>query len=202
MLRGQYSGASGRQSGAPQVEPGPMTCWKFALRGALAPLADGGNQISFSKGDCMDIRKVKKLIELLEESGIAEIEIKEGEESVRISRGGSQPIYQQPAMHYAPQPASAPAPAPAAAPVVAAAAPNNDHAVTAPMVGTYYASAAPGAKPFVDIGSEVKVGDTLCIIEAMKMMNQIESDRAGKVTSVLAKNGEAVEFGQVLFIIE
>jgi acetyl-CoA carboxylase biotin carboxyl carrier protein len=152
----------------------------------------------------MDIRKVKKLIELLEESGIAEIEIKEGEESVRISRGGTQPIYQQPAMHYAapPQAASAPAQAAAVAPVVAAAATNNDHAVTAPMVGTYYASAAPGAKPFVDIGSEVKVGDTLCIIEAMKMMNQIESDRAGKVTSVLAKNGEAVEFGQVLFIIE
>ncbi len=152
----------------------------------------------------MDIRKVKKLIELLEESGIAEIEIKEGEESVRISRGGSQPIYHQPAMHYAPpqHAASAPVPVLAAAPVVAAAAPNNDNAVTAPMVGTYYASAAPGSKPFVDIGSEVKVGDTLCIIEAMKMMNQIESDRAGKVTSVLAKNGEPVEFGQVLFIIE
>ncbi len=151
----------------------------------------------------MDIRKVKKLIELLEESGIAEIEIKEGEESVRISRGGSQPIYHQPAVHYAPpQVASAPAPVAAAAPVVAAAAPNNDYAVTAPMVGTYYASASPSSKPFVDIGSEVKVGDTLCIIEAMKMMNQIESDRAGKVTSVLAKNGEAVEFGQVLFTIE
>jgi acetyl-CoA carboxylase biotin carboxyl carrier protein len=151
----------------------------------------------------MDIRKVKKLIELLEESGIAEIEIKEGEESVRISRGGSQPIYHQPAVHYAPpQVASAPAPVAAAAPAVAAAAPNNDYAVTAPMVGTYYASASPSSKPFVDIGSEVKVGDTLCIIEAMKMMNQIESDRAGKVTSVLAKNGEAVEFGQVLFTIE
>jgi acetyl-CoA carboxylase biotin carboxyl carrier protein len=151
----------------------------------------------------MDIRKVKKLIELLEESGIAEIEIKEGEESVRISRGGTQPIYQQPAMHYAAPPPAASAPAHiAAAPVAAAAAPNSDHAVTAPMVGTYYASAAPGAKPFVDIGSEVKVGDTLCIIEAMKMMNQIESDRAGKVTSVLAKNGEPVEFGQVLFVIE
>ncbi|MEQ1581079.1 MAG: acetyl-CoA carboxylase biotin carboxyl carrier protein [Steroidobacteraceae bacterium] len=151
----------------------------------------------------MDIRKVKKLIELLEESGIAEIEIKEGEESVRISRGGTQPIYHQPPMHYAAPTQAASAPAQiAAVPVVAAAAPNNDHAVTAPMVGTYYASGAPGAKPFVDIGSEVKVGDTLCIIEAMKMMNQIESDRAGKVTSVLAKNGEAVEFGQVLFIIE
>jgi acetyl-CoA carboxylase biotin carboxyl carrier protein len=154
----------------------------------------------------MDIRKVKKLIELLEESGIAEIEIKEGEESVRISRGGSQPFYQQAAMpmHYAapPQAASAPAQLAVTAPVAAAAAPNNDHAVTAPMVGTYYASASPSSKPFVDIGSEVKMGDTLCIIEAMKMMNQIESDRAGKVTSVLAKNGEPVEFGQVLFIIE
>ena len=151
----------------------------------------------------MDIGKVKKLIELLEESGIAEIEIKEGEESVRISRGGPQPVYQQPAVHYAAPPPAASGPAPAAAaPVAAAAAPNNDLAVTAPMVGTYYASASPGGKPFVDIGSEVKVGDTLCIIEAMKMMNQIESDRAGKVTSVLAKNGEPVEFGQVLFIIE
>jgi len=152
----------------------------------------------------MDIRKVKKLIELLEESGIAEIEIKEGEESVRISRqqGGAHPVYQQPMMQYAPPPQGAPAPAIAAAPALAVPAPNNDHAVTAPMVGTYYASSSPGSKPFVDIGSEVKVGDTLCIIEAMKMMNQIESDRAGKVTAVLAKNGEPVEFGQVLFIIE
>jgi acetyl-CoA carboxylase biotin carboxyl carrier protein len=153
----------------------------------------------------MDIRKVKKLIELLEESGIAEIEIKEGEESVRISRqqGGAHPVYHpQPMMQYAPPPQGAPVPAMAPTPVLAAPAPNNDHAVTAPMVGTYYASSSPGAKPFVDIGSEVKVGDTLCIIEAMKMMNQIESDRAGKVTAVLAKNGEPVEFGQVLFIIE
>jgi acetyl-CoA carboxylase biotin carboxyl carrier protein len=154
----------------------------------------------------MDIRKVKKLIELLEESGIAEIEIKEGEESVRISRGGTQPAYAPPTVHYAAAPAaSAPAAAPAAAVSAApAAAPAaaSDKAVTAPMVGTFYASATPGGKPFVEIGSEVKVGDTLCIIEAMKMMNQIESDRAGKVTSVLAKNGEPVEFGQVLFIIE
>ena len=152
----------------------------------------------------MDIRKVKKLIELLEESGIAEIEIKEGEESVRISRqqGGAHPVYHQPVMQYQPAPANAPAISVAATPVVATPAANNDHAVTAPMVGTYYASSTPGAKPFVDIGSEVKVGDTLCIIEAMKMMNQIESDRAGKVTAALAKNGEPVEFGQVLFIIE
>ncbi len=150
----------------------------------------------------MDIRKVKKLIELLEESGIAEIEIKEGEESVRISRqqGGAHPVYAPQMMPY-PPPMAAPAAAIAAAPAPVAAA-KNDHAVTAPMVGTYYASSAPGAKPFVDIGSEVKVGDTLCIIEAMKMMNQIESDRAGKVTAVMAKNGEPVEFGQVLFSIE
>ena len=156
----------------------------------------------------MDIRKVKKLIELLEESGVAEIEIKEGEESVRISRHGSAPMTTYVS---APGPApSAPAPAaaaPAASPAPAAAAPapaapSADLAVTAPMVGTYYSSPAPGAKVFVEVGSEVKVGQTLCIIEAMKMMNQIESDRAGRVVSVLVKNGEPVEFGQPLFIIE
>jgi acetyl-CoA carboxylase biotin carboxyl carrier protein len=156
----------------------------------------------------MDIRKVKKLIELLEESGIAEIEISEGEESVRISRYAPN-ASQAPVVHYAappPGPAYAAAPAVAAAPAPAVAAPTpaarTDHTVTAPMVGTYYASATPGAKAFVDIGSEVNVGDTLCIIEAMKMMNQIESDKSGRVTAVLAKNGEPVEFGQPLFIIE
>jgi acetyl-CoA carboxylase biotin carboxyl carrier protein len=157
----------------------------------------------------MDIRKVKKLIELLEESGIAEIEISEGEESVRISRypAGGAPA---PMVHYAQAPMAAPgapaaaaAPAQAAAPAAAPSAPaKNDHTVTAPMVGTFYASAAPGSKPFVDIGSEVNVGETLCIIEAMKMMNQIESDKAGRVTAVLVKNGDPVEFGQPLFIIE
>jgi acetyl-CoA carboxylase biotin carboxyl carrier protein len=154
----------------------------------------------------MDIRKVKKLIELLEESGIAEIEISEGEESVRISRyPQGQPA---PFMHYAAPPApmqAAPAPAQIAAPPAAAApaaASKLDHTVTAPMVGTFYSAATPGAKPFVDIGSEVNVGDTLCIIEAMKMMNQIESDKAGRVTAVLVKNGDPVEFGQPLFIIE
>ena len=156
----------------------------------------------------MDIRKVKKLIELLEESGIAEIEISEGEESVRISRYPTGPGA-RPVVHYAAaaaprrlhaarcaacrQPRSAAAPA---APSKA------DHTVTAPMVGTFYSAATPGAKAFVDIGSEVNVGDTLCIIEAMKMMNQIESDKAGRVTAVLVKNGEPVEFGQPLFIIE
>jgi len=160
----------------------------------------------------MDIRKVKKLIELLEESGIAEIEISEGEESVRISRypaGGAAPA---PIVHYAQAPAMAPAAQAPAAQAATSASPvggsapsapaKADHTVTAPMVGTFYASSAPGAKAFVDIGSEVNVGDTLCIIEAMKMMNQIESDKAGRVTAVLVKNGDPVEFGQPLFIIE
>ncbi|MCX7058152.1 MAG: acetyl-CoA carboxylase biotin carboxyl carrier protein [Pseudomonadota bacterium] len=153
----------------------------------------------------MDIRKVKKLIELLEESGVAEIEIKEGEESVRISRHGSAPVttyVQAPPMAHAPAPVAA-APAPRAAVVEAVeAAPRADATVNAPMVGTFYSSPAPGAKPFVEIGTEVKVGQTLCIIEAMKMMNQIESDKAGKVAAVLVKGGDPVEFGQPLFVIE
>jgi len=155
----------------------------------------------------MDIRKVKKLIELLEESGVSEIEIKEGEESVRISRHptGVVHAYAAPAAYAPSGPGQVPgapagAPAPATAPTAPAHSP--DSAVTAPMVGTFYASPAPGAKPFVEIGSEVKPGDVLCIIEAMKMMNQIESDKAGHVVSVLARNGDPVEFGQTLFIIE
>ena len=155
----------------------------------------------------MDIRKVKKLIELLEESGIAEIEISEGEESVRISRypqGQAAPIVHYAAPPAAPAHAAVPAPvaAPVAAPIAAPVTNKADHTVTAPMVGTFYSAATPGAKAFVDIGSEVNVGDTLCIIEAMKMMNQIESDKAGRVTAVLVKNGDPVEFGQPLFIIE
>jgi acetyl-CoA carboxylase biotin carboxyl carrier protein len=154
----------------------------------------------------MDIRKVKKLIELLEESGVAEIEIKEGEESVRISRHGPGAVttYVQ-APPAAPAPAAPAAPAPAAKPAAAEepeAAPRADSTVTAPMVGTFYGSPAPGAKAFVEVGSEVKVGQTLCIIEAMKMMNQIESDKAGKIVAVLVKSGDPVEFGQPLFIIE
>jgi acetyl-CoA carboxylase biotin carboxyl carrier protein len=150
----------------------------------------------------MDIRKVKKLIELLEESGIAEIEIKEGEEAVRISRMPTGAY----AMH-APAPVMVAPPAAIAAPVAAppevAVKPRaNEHVVTAPMVGTFYAAATPGAKAFVDIGDEVKVGQVLCIIEAMKMMNQIEADKAGRVTSVMAQNGDPVEFGQPLFVIE
>jgi len=156
----------------------------------------------------LDIRKVKKLIELLEESGIAEIEIKEGEEAVRISRmpTGGVVTHVQPMIQAAPAAVAAAPSAPAAAATAGApAAPArraNEHVVAAPMVGTFYASASPGAKPFVEIGSEVKEGQVLCIIEAMKMMNQIESDKAGKVTAIMATNGDPVEFGQPLFVIE
>jgi acetyl-CoA carboxylase biotin carboxyl carrier protein len=149
----------------------------------------------------MDIRKIKKLIELLEESGIAEIEIKEGEEAVRISRGGSFPQMPQ---YFAAPAQMAPAPAaiaaPAAAPAVKTA--NKDNIVPAPMVGTFYAAPSPTAKAFVEIGDEVKPGQVLCIIEAMKMMNQIEADRGGRVTAIMCKNGDPVEFGQPLFVIE
>jgi acetyl-CoA carboxylase biotin carboxyl carrier protein len=149
----------------------------------------------------MDIRKVKKLIELLEESGISEIEISEGEESVRISRypkPGTVTTTVAPAAPAAtPPPAAAPA-----APVEPPPAPARGQQVTAPMVGTFYSGPAPGAKPFVEIGTEVKPGDTLCVIEAMKMMNQIESEFAGRVVSVLVENGSPVEFGQPLFVIE
>ncbi|MDR2215353.1 MAG: acetyl-CoA carboxylase biotin carboxyl carrier protein [Nevskiaceae bacterium] len=151
----------------------------------------------------MDIRKVKKLIELLEESGIAEIEIREGEEAVRISRmpvGASVPQYIA-----APAAVAAPPPAAVAAAASSDAAPrrkDDRNTVPAPMVGTFYAAGSPTAKPFVAIGDEVKVGQVLCIIEAMKMMNQIESDRAGKVTAIMVKNGDPVEFGQALFVIE
>jgi acetyl-CoA carboxylase biotin carboxyl carrier protein len=150
----------------------------------------------------MDIRKVKKLIELLEESGIAEIEIHEGEESVRISRNSQS----APAVYAAPAPAApaapaAAAPAPAAAEESASTVPSG-HQVTSPIVGTFYRSPSPTAKAFVEVGQSVNVGDTLCIIEAMKIMNQIEADKGGVVKAVLAENGEPVEYGQPLFIIE
>lgn len=158
----------------------------------------------------MDIRKIKKLIELLEESGIAEIEIKEGEEAVRISRmaapgAGAQPLTQ--VVHTAaPVTGTAlrvPEMQPAALAEGASAGPKpNEHVVTAPMVGTFYAAPSPGAKPFVEIGDEIKVGQVLCVIEAMKMMNQIEADKAGRITSIMARNGDPVEFGQPLFVIE
>jgi acetyl-CoA carboxylase biotin carboxyl carrier protein len=159
----------------------------------------------------MDIRKIKKLIELLEESGIAEIEIKEGEEAVRISRmptGNAAHLHTY-AMPALPAPMSSPSQAAAAgASSIAAEAPAaarprpNEHVITAPMVGTYYSAPSPGAKAFIEIGDDVKVGQVLCIIEAMKMMNQIESDKAGRVTSIMARNGDPVEFGQPLFVVE
>ena len=151
----------------------------------------------------MDIRKVKKLIELLEESGIAEIEIKEGEESVRISRSSSLPAA---APIAAPAPVAAPvaaAPvaeaAPAAAPEPAAPA---GHTVNSPMVGTFYRAPSPDAKNFVEVGDSVAVGDTLCIVEAMKMMNQIEADKAGTVKAILIDDAAPVEFDEPLFVIE
>jgi len=150
----------------------------------------------------MDIRKIKKLIELVEESGISELEITEGEESVRIHRGGVAPI----APVYAQQPAqyAAPAPVAAAAAPIAEAAPAAPagHTVKSPMVGSFYRASSPEAKPFVEVGSKVSAGDTLCIIEAMKMMNQIESDKAGVVTAILVNNQDAIEFDQPLFVIE
>ena len=151
----------------------------------------------------MDIRKIKKLIELLEESGIAEIEIKEGEESVRISRQASTPV-----AAYAPPPMAQMTAAPAAVagtaaiPVAEETPAETGHLVKSPMVGTFYAAASPTSEPFVAQGQQVKVGDTLCIIEAMKMMNQIEADKAGTVRSIKVDNGSPVEFDQVLFVIE
>lgn len=155
----------------------------------------------------MDIRKVKKLIELLEESNIDEIEIAEGEESIRISRT-SRLAPQQQAYYAAPQQYAAPA-APAPAPAAPVSTPvaeekpaaNNDHAVKSPMVGTYYASPSPTAAPFVTVGQKVNAGDTICIVEAMKMMNQIEADKSGTVTAILVENGEPVEFDQPLITI-
>jgi acetyl-CoA carboxylase biotin carboxyl carrier protein len=163
----------------------------------------------------MDIRKRKKLIELLEQSGVSEIEIREGEESVRIARNGqgdaSAPAGKAQVVahssHAAPAPTSpsqrsasarAAEPPPPAAPTAS----EGEHVVTAPMVGTFYSAPAPGAKQFVEIGDEVQAGQVLCTIEAMKMMNQIESDVAGRIRAVLVKNGDPVEFGQPLFILE
>ena len=150
----------------------------------------------------MDIRKVKKLIELLEESGVAEIEIKEGEESVRISRASQGGLMSPPV---APAPViAAPAPVPAAAAAPAPEAPEepSGHLVRAPMVGTFYRAPSPTAKAFVEEGQSVKSGDTLCIIEAMKLLNQIEADKTGTIKSILVENGQPVEYNQPLFVIE
>lgn len=147
----------------------------------------------------MDIRKIKKLIELLEESGIAEIEIREGEESVRISRG--QIAQAAPVQYTLPAAAPAsPAPSPAAQPAAEDQAKGTP--IKSPMVGTFYRAASPTSKPFVDVGSSVKVGDTLCVIEAMKMFNQIEAETSGTITAILVENGQPVEYDQPLFIIE
>ncbi|MCH7372922.1 MULTISPECIES: acetyl-CoA carboxylase biotin carboxyl carrier protein [Aeromonas] len=154
----------------------------------------------------MDIRKIKKLIELVEESGIAELEISEGEESVRISRNfsGQVSVAPQMMMQQAPvQQVAAPVAgaAPAAAPAAADTTPSG-HLMRSPMVGSFYRSSSPEAKAFVEVGQHVNVGDTLCIVEAMKMMNQIESDKAGVIKAILVENGQAVEFDEPLFIIE
>ena len=153
----------------------------------------------------MDIRKIKKLIELVEESGINEIEISEGEESIRINKGGT--MVAAPVMQAAPMAAPAPvapAAAPATAPAEAASAPAalSGHIVRSPMVGTFYASPSPDAPSFVEVGQHVNAGDTLCIVEAMKMMNQIEADKSGVIKEILAQNEDAIEFDQPLFIIE
>ncbi len=152
----------------------------------------------------MDIRKIKKLIELLEESDIGELEIKEGEESVRISRNNPNAQYFTAAPAQAPAPAPAPAaPAPAAdtGDAAPAAPQHNGHLVKSPMVGTFYRSPSPGSPAFVEVGQHVKVGDVICIVEAMKMMNQIEADKAGVVEAILAEDGEPVEFDQPLVTI-
>jgi acetyl-CoA carboxylase biotin carboxyl carrier protein len=154
----------------------------------------------------MDIRKVKKLIELLDESGIAEIEITEGEEAVRISRypqgAAIAPAAPAPVTVAAPAAAPAPAEAHAAAPAPPAEAEEEGFLVAAPMVGTFYAASSPGAAPYVQVGDRVNEGDTLCIIEAMKMMNQIEADVSGVVKSIRVQNGEPVEYGQTLIVID
>ena len=140
----------------------------------------------------MDIRKIKKLIELLEESNIGELEIREGEETVRISRNGVMPMMAAPMAYAAPPMA---APAPAAAPVL------SGHVVKSPMVGTFYRSPSPESPPFAEVGQSVKVGDVLCIVEAMKMMNQIEADKAGVIKAILVDDGAPVEFDQPMFTI-
>lgn len=155
----------------------------------------------------MDIRKIKKLIELVEESGIAELEISEGEESVRISRAPANvgyPVMQQAYAAPAMQPALATAVAPVAAPAAEAAKPAelSGHIVRSPMVGTFYRTPSPDAKAFIEVGQKVNAGDTLCIVEAMKMMNQIEADKSGVVKAILIESGQPVEFDEPLVIIE
>ncbi len=141
----------------------------------------------------MDIRKVKKLIEMLEESGLGEIEIHEGEESIRISRASSAPVVVPTATPERSAPAKSEPPVPAIP---------SGHVVTSPMVGTFYRAASPDSTPFVEVGSQVEVGDTLCIIEAMKMLNEIEADKSGIIRAIQKENGQPVEYGEPLFVIE
>ena len=157
------------------------------------------------KGKAMDLRKLKKLIDLVEESGIAEIEVTEGEEKVRITRttAAAAPIYAAPAPVAAAPVAAPVAAAPAAAaPAAAPAARDLSNAQKSPMVGTFYRAPGPNAAAFVEVGKQVKVGDTLCIIEAMKLMNEIEAEKSGVVKEILVENGTPVEYGEPLFIIE
>ncbi len=150
----------------------------------------------------MDLRKLKTLIDLVSESNVSELEITEAEGKVRIVKGGGAMVQHVPALapaHAAPAVAAGatPAPAPVALPEVPA-----GHVVKSPMVGTFYRSSSPGAKPFVEVGSQVKEGETVCIIEAMKILNEIETDKAGTIVKILCENGQAVEYGQPLFVIE
>jgi acetyl-CoA carboxylase biotin carboxyl carrier protein len=155
----------------------------------------------------MDLRKLKTLIDLVAESDIAELEVTEGESKVRIVKSSANPqgqmmmMPQQAVQHYAAPAQHAAAPAPAAAPAAPAAVEHTGHVVKSPMVGTFYRSSAPGAAAFVEVGQSIKSGDTLCIIEAMKLLNEIDADVAGTVTKILVENGQPVEFGQPLFVI-
>ncbi len=155
----------------------------------------------------MDLRKLKTLIDLVAESDIAELEVTEGESKVRIVKSSANPqnqmmmVPQQAVQHYAAPAPHAAAPAPAAAPAAPSAVEHTGHVVKSPMVGTFYRSSAPGAPAFVEVGASIKQGDTLCIIEAMKLLNEIDADVAGTVTKILVENGQPVEFGQPLFVI-
>ncbi len=150
----------------------------------------------------MDLRKLKTLIDLVSESNVSELEITEAEGKVRIVKSEGKVVQQYVAAPVAAPVAAAPAAAPAAELPAPAAAAESGHVVKSPMVGTFYRSSSPGAKPFVDVGTEVKEGDTICIIEAMKILNEIEADKSGKITRILGENGQAVEYGQPLFVIE
>jgi acetyl-CoA carboxylase biotin carboxyl carrier protein len=153
-------------------------------------------------GETMDLRKLKTLIDLVSESNVSELEITEAEGKVRIVKSGGTPMVMQAPMAMMPAPVAAPAAGGPAVPVEAAPAVPAGHAVKSPMVGTFYRSSSPGAKAFVEVGSQVKEGETICIIEAMKILNEIEADKSGTITRILCENGQAVEYGQPLFMIE